>query len=45
LLSDFSKAFNAKYLKASVAVGKNVYLLEDLQGRMQEVYHAKDIRL
>lgn len=49
-LSDFSKAFNAKlapkFIKSRVhsKVGNNLYQLEDLQGKIVGVFHAKDLR-
>ncbi|XP_062141806.1 uncharacterized protein LOC133849729 [Drosophila sulfurigaster albostrigata] len=51
VLSNFGKAFNAKFAKKFVkcrvvrGVGSNAYELEDLQGRSLGVFHSKDIRL
>lgn len=48
--SSAEKKFNAKlspmFLKARIRekIGNNYYLLEDLQGKLDGTYHAKDIR-
>lgn len=49
-LSDFSKQRNAKLGKKFVkcrilkSVGKNLYELEDMQGKAIGIYHAKDLK-
>ncbi|XP_043071286.1 uncharacterized protein K02A2.6-like [Drosophila grimshawi] len=51
VLSDFSKAFNAKFAKKFRkcrivrVVGNNAYEVEDLNGRSLGVVHAKDLRI